>query len=410
MAISSYDLLKKRLNVLGGNQEGRMKKEKLKTLEKALKYSEQAETVIKDGVQYRAILNKNKQKMDYDDKNISIPFEAGFKVGDIFYWREDDSHWIIYLKEGQDAYFTGVCRKAIYDIKWKDSFGVYHTIKGSVRGPVETKIRSQMKSGLTYDEPNYSLYVLMPATEKTKELKRYSRIAIDGDVWEVEVVDSISEPGILELQLKEDYIHREDDADLIKPGQGSCEFIPSDKVKIKTSLDNITELEIDEPFNLWIQVEKDGEVNKEMSESGIFTIISGQGSISADMLTPLVIGNMKIKLSIPKMCYEKEFNLDITSAAIPSIERYEILGDTMVKSFGENEYQIKYFLDGREVPIGENGKWIFENNKNLFTLGTLSSTSIVFKWKTGSHGIVNLQYVINNKVITEKQIKVESLI
>ena len=120
MAVNTYELLKKRLEASGGNQEGRMRQGKLKSLLDALKYSEQAETVIKDGVEYRAILNKNKQKMDYDDKNISIPFDAEFKVGDVFHWVEDNSDWIIYLKEGQDAYFTGVCRKALYNIKWKD--------------------------------------------------------------------------------------------------------------------------------------------------------------------------------------------------------------------------------------------------------------------------------------------------
>ena len=107
MAINTYELLKKRLQANGGNQEGRMRQGKLKTLLKALQYSEQAETVIKDGETHRVILNKNKQKMEYDDKNISAPFEAGFKVGDIFHWVGDNSDWIIYLKEGQDAYFTG---------------------------------------------------------------------------------------------------------------------------------------------------------------------------------------------------------------------------------------------------------------------------------------------------------------
>ena len=408
MAINTYELLKKRLQANGGNQEGRMRQGKLKTLLKALQYSEQAETVIKDGETHRVILNKNKQKMDYDDKNISVPFEAGFKVGDIFHWVEDNSDWIIYLKEGQDAYFTGVCRKAIYDVRWKDEYNVYHTCKAAVRGPVETKIVGEFKSGIAFDKPNYTLYCLLPRNEETIKLKRYSRVSIEERVWEVAVVDSISEPGIVEVQLLEDYKNAIEDEDLVKPSEGQCEFIPSESVKISSPLDDIDEIQIYEPFHLWMNVEKDGKTDKEISESAEFTV-KGKASLVDNLLTPLEVGPLEISVKIPKLCYEKTYSINVTDVDIPSVAEYEIFGDDKVKSFGSNEYVIKYFIDGIEVEP-EQGTWEFVNNKKLFTISKNDSNSIIFNWNIGSVGNVKLQYVVNNNVVATKEIKVESLI
>ncbi len=410
MAINAYELLKKRLEARGGNQEGRMKQGKLETLLKALQYSEQAETLIKDGVEYRAILNKNKQKMDYDDKNISIPFEAGFKVGDIFHWVEDDTDWIVYLKEGQDAYFTGVCRKAIYDIRWKDDYGVYHNIKAAVRGPVETKIVGEFKSGISFDKPNYTLNCIIPNTEETQKLKRYSKVSINQEVWEVVVTNDISEPGIIEVQLLEDYRNQIEDEELVKPGTGeSCEFVPSENVKINTSLDSVDTLEINEPYKLWASVEKNGVYDKEMSMQAEFSTSSGAVIDKSGMLTPVEVGVLEVELNIPRLCYKKAFAIDITDAEMPSISKYEIVGDDSVKSFGSNTYEIAFFMDGLQAE-GELGTWVVEQNKTLFSASDISSNSITFNWKIGSHGSVKLQYAINNNVVAEKIIKVDSLI
>lgn len=409
MAINSYDLLKKRLEARGGNQEGRMKQGKLESLVDALKYSEQAETIIKDGVVYRAILNKNKQKMDYDDKNISIPYESGFKVGDVFHWVEDDSDWIVYLKEGQDAYFTGVCRKAIYDVRWKDDYGVYHNAKAAVRGPVETKIVGEFKSGIAFDKPNYTLYCIMPNNEETQKLKRYSRVSINQQVWQITVTDDITEPGVIEVQLLEDYKNQIEDEELVKPGNGSCEFIPSDNVKISSSLDATTTLEIDEPFKLWAKVEKDGDLDKNMSEQAIFTVGKGASLSDGNILTPITIGSLEVKMEIPKLCYSKVYNLEVTDVSLPPVTTYEIFGDDKVKSFGSNTYDIRFFADGL-IADGELGEWIYVLNKNLFTVDSVNSKSITFNWKVGSHGSLKLQYRVNDNIVAEKVIKVESLI
>lgn len=100
----SLELLEKRINYRGGaNQQNRMIQDKLKSLKKALLYSYQAATaVLKDGRQFRCLINPDKNKPDYDNKIISIPFkdvclnepkvgtttqgtvQIGMKPGDVF--------------------------------------------------------------------------------------------------------------------------------------------------------------------------------------------------------------------------------------------------------------------------------------------------------------------------------------
>ena len=66
-----------RLNFDGGyRQQGRMILDKLRSLKKALLYSYQAGTaILKDGREFRCLMNPDKLKNTYEDKIISIPFK-----------------------------------------------------------------------------------------------------------------------------------------------------------------------------------------------------------------------------------------------------------------------------------------------------------------------------------------------
>ena len=45
----------------------------------------------------RALINPDKNKMDYDDKMVSVHFEDGYEPGDVFEWMGTNSYWLIYL-------------------------------------------------------------------------------------------------------------------------------------------------------------------------------------------------------------------------------------------------------------------------------------------------------------------------
>lgn len=74
--MSGLKNLQIRLGYRGGNQEERMRKDKLGAFRKALLYSYQAETaILSDGREFRCLINPNKLSMELDDKMLSIPFE-----------------------------------------------------------------------------------------------------------------------------------------------------------------------------------------------------------------------------------------------------------------------------------------------------------------------------------------------
>lgn len=216
----------------GPAQQSRMIRDKRKTLNRALLYSYQSAFVKKvytdeqeaaehenDQI-YRALINPDKLKMDYDDKMLSIGFESGFKPGDVFEWLNTGSYWLIRLQDLDEyAYFRGDIRRCDYMIAWEDSEGNVHRTYAAIRGPVETKINYIQKHQISVDTPNYSLNIYMPKNKYTLEyFKRYSKFYLqnlqEGDqniCWRVEATDSISTPGVLEVTAVEYYANETED-------------------------------------------------------------------------------------------------------------------------------------------------------------------------------------------------------
>lgn len=207
-----------RLRAAGGyHQQERMIHDKREALQRALNSSYQAAEIARADSfdeDVRALINPNKLKPDYDDKIISVGYEYGFKPGDVFEWKGTQTHWLIYLQDLTElAYFRGDIRKCNYQINWLDEEGKRQSSWIAVRGPVETKINFIQKHGTSIDVPNHSVHILMPKTEEAvKYFKRYSRFYItDTDevtseiCWRVEATDTISMPGILEINAVEYY-------------------------------------------------------------------------------------------------------------------------------------------------------------------------------------------------------------
>ena len=132
----SLELLNKRLQYQGGNQEQRFINDKLKSLKKALLYSYQAATAtLSDGKEFRCLINPDKNKPAYDNKILSIPFkdiclneprvgktsegeiDINLAPGDVFTWKETNTHWLIYLRYlEEDAYFRSEIIRCRYSL------------------------------------------------------------------------------------------------------------------------------------------------------------------------------------------------------------------------------------------------------------------------------------------------------
>lgn len=197
-------------------QQERMIIDKRKSLSRAVNYSYQGAYVKKlnDELQYKALINPNKLKQDYDDKIISIGYEYNYQVGDVFEWIGTNSYWLIYLQDMTElAYFRGQIRRCSYEINWEDDNGLHNTM-AALRGPVETKIDYIQKHEISIDNPNYSLNFLVPYNEENKKFfQRYTKFYLKGDdvCWRIEAVDRYSTPGIIEVNAVEYYSNDHED-------------------------------------------------------------------------------------------------------------------------------------------------------------------------------------------------------
>lgn len=223
---SSLGLMSNRLELRGGfPQSERMIRDKRWTLDRAVKYSYQAAKIHKtdseDMGQAPALINPDKLKQDYDDKVLSVGFEYDFHPGDVFDWMNTGSKWIIYLQDLDElAYFRGNIRRCRYWANFKDeTTGEVHKQWLAVRGPVETKINFIQKKGVSVDEPNHSINFLMTKTPwALRYFRRYAKLylgGIDEDdqnvCYRVEAVDSISMPGIIEINAVEYFANETED-------------------------------------------------------------------------------------------------------------------------------------------------------------------------------------------------------
>lgn len=199
----SIKTLAARVQYAGGDQIGRMNKQKLKSLQWALKNdynTRMIKTPNKSAVP--CLINTGNLKSDYDKKYISVEFSSGLEAGDTFEILDDGTHWMIYLPIlTETAYLRSEIIRCRYQLEIDGSlYWIYF------QGPTETDLRWFLKNQININELNLSGTIYIKNDEKTKHFfKRFTHIKIDGHVWEVQVTDPITVPGILELEVQEYY-------------------------------------------------------------------------------------------------------------------------------------------------------------------------------------------------------------
>lgn len=210
----SIENLKTRLNYVGGkSQQARMNLDKLKSLKKAMLYSYQAATAkLSDGREFRCLINRNKLSLDADDKVLSIPFndicltsnkeeETNIKEGDVIEWAENGSHWLVFLQRLEEtAYFRADLRRCRYEIELGEGKKYWVAVKG----PAEKNMAWKQAAGNYFNTLNYSMILYVVKNEDTLDFfHRFTIVKIDGNPWEVQAIDSLSTPGLIEVSLKE---------------------------------------------------------------------------------------------------------------------------------------------------------------------------------------------------------------
>lgn len=214
----SLETMKKRISYAGGDADGRNVKGKLKSMLGALKNSYQAEWITineedeENKAEWRCLINPDKLKEDYDQKEISIEFESGLKEGDVFLWNRTNTHWIVYLQEySEEAYFRASIRRCDYQINVNENkYWIY------LRGPVETAIQWKQKHQITFNDLNYTIIMYVPKNEETTTFfERHKIIKFDGHNWTVNAVDRYSQKGVIEVVLNETFDNEMEDAEIV---------------------------------------------------------------------------------------------------------------------------------------------------------------------------------------------------
>lgn len=247
----SLKTLSARIDYLGGDQLSRINKQKLQSFRAALKNDYNSRLIKTDKHASVPCIIKNNAyglKADYDKKYISVEFSAGLEAGDVFQCLDDNSRWMIYLPVlTETAYLRSEIIRCDHslNINGKEYF-VYF------QGPVETDIRWFIKNGINANELNKSGTVYIKKDDNTLNFfHRFTKIKINGHMWEVQVTDPISVPGILELELQEYYDNKEADLPQVKPSDKN-QLIKGEKiVKQNTSVGYMVDDSIYNPSTSW---------------------------------------------------------------------------------------------------------------------------------------------------------------
>lgn len=225
----SLQTLSARIQCAGGDKLGRINKQKLNSLKAALKNDYNSRPIKTDNhsLMY-GLVNTNNLKPDYDKKILSIPFDAELEAGDVFTCLDDNTKWMVYLPIlTETAYLRSEIIRCRYTL---DIEGTEYWLY--FQGPTETDLRWYIKAGTNFNELNLSGTIYIKNTPQTKDyFHRFTHIKIDGHTWEVQVTDSISVPGVLELEVQEYYDNKYEELPVVNKVDCTSQIIGEQLVK-----------------------------------------------------------------------------------------------------------------------------------------------------------------------------------
>lgn len=200
----SMKTLAARLQYQGGmDQNSRIRETKLRSFRAALKSSYNSHKIkVPNHSVWPCLISKNLLKSDYDRQYVSVEFESGLDAGEVFERLDDGTHWMVYLPVlTESAYLRSEIIRCRYILTIDDvDYWIYF------QGPTETTIQWFQKTGRDFNEPNLSGTIYIKKDSRTENFfKRFTKIKLAGHTWQVQVVDSITVPGIIELEIQEYY-------------------------------------------------------------------------------------------------------------------------------------------------------------------------------------------------------------
>ena len=180
--LNCFDLYTKKVKYRLGSTEEELKQKGFEELlanngygvEKIQKI-EGKEVVV---VETNCFIRDHKLHLDYDEKYLFTPLAITTNIGDVFYWPRTNTHWIVYAQYlTEKSYYKSVIKRANWCINWKNAYGKLEQQWAYVKGPVETKIKSNTVKSKIVGTHNWTLSMLLPDNDKTKDLKQHTQNA-----------------------------------------------------------------------------------------------------------------------------------------------------------------------------------------------------------------------------------------
>ena len=401
----NLDLYRKRQEAYGGSSSiDKLDYRNKQLFNRALQESFNAEEVVLNNKDWRALILEDKLTLELDQKWIGMPLESNLKPGDVIHVKRNDVRWIMVQTDLSERSFCRcVGKRCVTEITWRDEDDNVHSSWAALRGPTETSIKTEARKHILFDQGNEKVALWLPDTPETKSLRRYKHIMVKGETWEIASVDYLTTPGILELNL----VEAQDNRDLDNTSLG----IARDN---KFTFTNVFDKDLDFQLNTYISLEpyltKDGvDITEEKESEFVFTCHPDTYTYDEVHLGVSFseLGNYHITIGYPNMKMVKEYDIEIKQYDTEEESYYLIKGNSIIRPLVNSleSYDIDYFVNGVQTPITP-GKWVFDTR--FATVKSQSTYHIDLDF-TGEIGTMTLQYVVDNKVLAEKEITVYSV-
>lgn len=401
----NLDLYRKRQEAYGGSSSiDKLDYRNKQLFNRALQESFNAEEVVLNNKDWRALILEDKLTLELDQKWIGMPLESNLKPGDVIHVKRNDVRWIMVQTDLSERSFCRcVGKRCVIEITWRDEDDNVHSSWAALRGPTETSIKTEARKHILFDQGNEKVALWLPDTPETKSLRRYKHIMVKGETWEIASVDYLTTPGILELNL----VEAQDNRDLDNTSLG----IARDN---KFTFTNVFDKDLDFQLNTYISLEpyltKDGvDITEEKESEFIFTCYPDTYTYDEVHLGVSFseLGNYHITIGYPNMKMVKEYDIEIKQYDTEEESYYLIKGNSIIRPLVNSleSYDIDYFVNGVQTPITP-GKWVFDTRFATVKSQSVYHIDLDF---TGEIGTMTLQYVVGDKVLAEKEITVYSV-
>ena len=398
----NLDLYRKRQEAYGGSSSiDKLDYRNKQLFNRALQESFNAEEVVLNNKDWRALILEDKLTLELDQKWIGMPLESNLKPGDVIHVKRNDVRWIMVQTDLSERSFCRcVGKRCVTEITWRDNV---HSSWAALRGPTETSIKTEARKHILFDQGNEKVALWLPDTPETKSLRRYKHIMVKGETWEIASVDYLTTPGILELNL----VEAQDNRDLDNTSLG----IARDN---KFTFTNVFDKDLDFQLNTYISLEpyltKDGvDITEEKESEFVFTCYPDTYTYDEVHLGVSFseLGNYHITIGYPNMKMVKEYDIEIKQYDTEEESYYLIKGNSIIRPLVNSleSYDIDYFVNGVQTPITP-GKWVFDTRFATVKSQSVYHIDLDF---TGEIGTMTLQYVVGDKVLAEKEITVYSV-